>query len=295
MSDLESYKQEAHRAVADTAQAFHLQATTNEGLAVAVPVTYQILEPGFRPFRAAKASAGELQQVLDDTVAEAETKGIDLGIEGQESLRKLAIQLGLGIDCSNFVYRSLELLHDRLGLGAYTETVYREAAEIKALHDKKGNWRAKDENGNDRELTEDEARILETQDSVSVRWVTDTFGKDPEFILGSKHIAAAEATVPIASVDVAPGDIIAFNKAVSGVVSHVAIVESVEETRFARTAQFWHSWHSRDFQSGLRRDYVTFGEEVAVWSHEDLADASRYRGHTLVRPVALASVYDSGR
>ncbi len=125
MPSLDQYEHEARRAVTDTAQAFHLQASTVDGLPLSVPCSYQILEPGFRPFRAGKATSQELQGELDSVLAQAEARGISAGIEGQESIRKISVQLGLGIDCSNLAFRGLTLLHKRLGLRPYTDNVFR--------------------------------------------------------------------------------------------------------------------------------------------------------------------------
>ena len=294
MISTEQYQAETHQAVVDTALAFHLQAITTEGLLVNVPCGYQILQPGFRPFRAGKASPQELQDCLDGVVQEAHEKGIDLGIEGRQSLRKLSIQLGLGIDCSNFAYRALTLVHGRLDLPSYITSVFRDAAEIRVLHSKGGSWEAKDADGNPRELTDDEADLLSTDSSIDIAWIASLFGKDPAFITGSKHICSTAATEPTDSAHLMPCDLLAFRKAGTAAVSHVAVIETVEFSGSEVHADFWHAWHSRDFESGIRRDSVTFAEgSEPSWSHEGLADPGRYQGYSLVRPRMLADFYRS--
>jgi hypothetical protein len=170
MTSVRDYEVAAQSAVQETAQAFHLEApTTSEGL-VTVPCSYQIVEPGFRPFRSGKASAGELQAELDRTLSQAEERGIDVGIEGEESLRKLLIQQGLGIDCSSFAFRCLVRAHEKLGLEPYTDSVFRSASEIKRLNEKKESWAAKNEDGSPRPLTPKEQRGLAAGNLLPVSW-----------------------------------------------------------------------------------------------------------------------------
>jgi hypothetical protein len=291
MISLEQYTQVAHRAVIDTAQAYHLQATTVEGLPLSVPCSYQILEPGFRPFRAGKASPQELQSELDTVLGQAEARGINAGIEGQEAIRKLSVQLGLGIDCSNFAYRCLTLLHERVGIGEYTDTVFRSAPEIRDLHASKESWAARDQDGNARPLSAPEAEKLGAADLLDTTWIASVFGKDPEFIIGSHHMSNADAAQPLHAAKVLPGDMIAFNKAGNGVVSHVAVVESTDTASDGSMhMDFWHAWHTRDFQSGLRRDNLQTDGQSFTWSHEGLADPTRYQGHFFCRPLGLIAL-----
>lgn len=280
-----------HQAVTDTANSFHLSAITAGGVAVSVPATYQILEPGFRPFRAGKASAVELQGEIDAVVGEAESRSVDLGIESQESLRKLCLQLGLGIDCSNFAYRAMTAAHNSLELPSYTTLVYRNAREIERLYREKASWSARDHDGGERELTVVEKEHLKVSTSLDVAWICDVFGKDPEFVIGSKHLAEPETSRVVELDDLQPGDMLVFEKAGTGNVSHVGVVESIEGTRFGRTfVNFWHSWHSRDFESGLRRDTMTDVDGTRAWSHEGLSDPSRYSNHYFVRANEIAKL-----
>jgi hypothetical protein len=87
--------------------------------------------------------------------------------------------------------------------------------------------------------------------------------------------------------------LLAFKKAGSGVVSHVAVIESTEAEGDVTHAKFWHSWHTRDFESGVRRDHVTAIGEHSVWSHNGLTDTSRYQGHFFCRPIGMAALYSS--
>ena len=291
MLSLEKYTIEAQRAVTDTVDAFHLHAAVSDGSSVIVPCSYQILEPGFRPFRAGKASPQELQSELDSVLEQAEKRGIDPGIEDEEALRKLAIQLGLGIDCSNLAFRSLDLLHDRLGIGPYTSRVFRSAAEIQDLNANKDSWAAKNEDGSPRSLTDEEVEKLETADVVEASWVASVFGKDPEFIIGSRHMTDMSAAYPVEQKNTLPGDLLAFKKAGSGAVSHLAVVETVDEVEEGVIhVDFWHSWHTRDFESGLRRDAVTLEGDSLTWSHEGLASPTRYEEHFFCRPTGMAEL-----
>ncbi len=296
MISIEAYKQATHQAVVDTAQAYHLKTTTNSGLQLAVPCSYQILEPGFRPFRSGKASAEELQRQLDDVCDQARASSIDLGLESAESVRKLSIQLGLGIDCSNFAFRALSLIHDRLELGPYTDYVFLHGPDIKYLHSAKESWSAKNDDGSPRQLEDEEQQKLQESELLDTTWVAQTFSKDPEFIIGSQHISGSNAARIISPNEALPGDLIAFKKAGKAVVSHVAVIESVNVSNTDLTQiDFWHSWHSRDFESGLRRDSVTVNGSTCKWSQEGLSDQTRYKEHYLCRPIGLASIIENLR
>lgn len=282
MIRLEQYSEAAQAAVHQTATDFHLEAKTTKGVLVSAPCTYQIREPGFRPFRDGKASAAELQAALDDTVLDAENRGIDLGIEGHESIRKLALQLGLGIDCSNFVYRAVALAHQNLGIDPYERAVFRDGSEVRSLHTQGGSWSTLNEH------THDDLVSLQTADLLSIEWLQRVLGKDPEFIIGSKHIAADAAVNQIDIKALLPGDILGFKKAGQGTVSHVAVIESVDASEGQYRANFWHSWHTRDLESGLRADTVTFSGDSYAWSHAGLADKTRYEDYVLLRPRLMA-------
>lgn len=297
MSKPEDYIDIVHGAVVETAQRFHLRAETDDGRLIEVPMGYQILEPGFRPFRAGKASPEEIQAELDQLIADASEKGVALGVEGKESVGKLAIQNGWGVDCSNFAYHALEAIHNRLALPQYPETVFRSASDVRALHEasiKSGNpnWLAKDENGEARNLSDVEQDQLEVADCLSIDWIMKTFGKDPTFVTGSAHICAEEATVGVETDELLPGDLIAFTKAGAGVVSHVGVIEQAERVGDETQADFWHSWHSRDYESGIRRDRVIISPGQAHrWSHEGLEDPTRYEAYSFRRPAAMAVAY----
>lgn len=290
---MEEYIDIAHRAVVDTAQDFHFTATTDDGRQLEVPFGYQIEEPGFRPFRSGKATPDELRAEFGRIVNLASERGVSIGIEGYDSVRKISIQMGLGVDCSNFAYRALSLVHDRMNLPDYTQTVFRAGEDIRALHaTKKPSWDANDENGEPRQLTGDENIKLETGDLLDVDWLTKVFNKDPQFVLGSTHMCDDNATEKIQVETMLPGDLIAFTKTGSGIVSHVAVVEQVLVDDGHVHADFWHSWHTRDFESGLRRDSVTIvPDQTMSWSHEGLDDPARYIAHSFRRPAAMAMAY----
>lgn len=285
--------QEVRSAINETAQAFHLSAVTTANEQLLVPCTYQILEPGFRPFRAGKASPEELQAELDLTISQAEERGISIGIEGKDSVTKLMLQQGLGIDCSNFAFRALSLAHDALNIPPYAATVFRDAAEIQALYGK-GKWLPVDEDGLSRELLEEEARILDSSDLITIEWVCDVFGKDPEFVTGSAQICNTNATVAVAPEELLPGDLVAFRSASTQKISHVGVAEEITKKDGTVTVDFWHSWHTRDFASGLRRDTVRINSDDQLqWSHQGLGDTERYDHHSFRRPAGLALHYAS--
>ncbi|MCA9330967.1 hypothetical protein KC957_02885, partial [Candidatus Saccharibacteria bacterium] len=123
MADRQSHAEVARATVMGVVRDFHVSALLDSGVAVEVPVTYQIVEPGFRPFEQGKASPDAIQARFDEIVVAAGSRGVALGLESAESVRKLLTQEGLGIDCSNFAFRALQKLHDRLGLTEYEKTV----------------------------------------------------------------------------------------------------------------------------------------------------------------------------
>lgn len=293
MADPNSYAETARKAVIETAQDFRFRTVTEDGRQIEVPFVYQIEEPGFRPFKAAKASPDELRAEFDRIISTANQRGVSVGLEGVESVLKFAAQMGLGVDCSNFAYRTLDLIHERMNLDLYTRTIFRSAAEIRNLHaTRKPSWDAKDVEGEVRNLTTEEAEKLETADVLDVAWIAEVFGKDPEFIIGSAHIAGRNATEVIRPVDLLPGDLIAFTKAGAGVVSHVCVAEQAEVDDETTFVDFWHSWHTRDFESGVRRDSVTVSPDFAMrWSHEGMGDPRRYEGYSFHRPAAMAVAY----
>ena len=283
--------QEVRSAVNETALAFHLSAVTTTNEQLLVPSTYQILEPGFRPFRAGKASPEELQAELDLTISLAEERGVSIGIESRDSVTKLMLQQGLGIDCSNFAFRALSLAQDNLQLPPYVASVFRDAAEIQALHDT-GKWTPVSKDGSARELSRKEASQLHDNELVTIEWVCDVFGKDPEFVTGSSQICDTNATVAVVPEELLPGDLIAFRSAPSQKISHVGVAEEVVQKNGVVTVGFWHSWHTRDFASGLRRDTVRVNADHELqWSHQGLGDTERYDQHTFRRPAALALRY----
>lgn len=296
MSEFSVAVDEVRGAVIETAQSFHLSATTSHGESLLVPVSYQIREDGFRPYRAGKASATELQQELDLLVDSARESGVDLGIEGVDSVRKLMVQQGLGIDCSNFAFQALSLAHERLDLPPYTSQVYRNTSDVAGLV-AKGSWLPKTGEGLVRDLTDEEADILASEEenlTVSVEWVCSVFGKDPEFITGSSQITAPEATVPVGPTDLVAGDLVAFHSVSGKGVSHVTVVEDADVLDDVVNVAFWHSWHTRDFESGLRRDTVRIHADGTLqWSHQGLGDPERYQAHTFRRPAGLAVHYAS--
>jgi hypothetical protein len=293
MADISSQIEIARRVVVETAHDFHFRAVTEDGRQIEAPIVYQIEEPGFRPYRAGKASAEELQAELDRIIGLADQRGVNMGIEGIDSVRKLASQMGYGVDCSNFAFRTLDRIHDTMGLQPYTQTVFRLASEIRELHaTKKPSWDAKDKNGNTRNLTDEELAKLESSDLLDIDWITEVFGKDPEFIIGSAHMTDDHATEQVEPTEVLPGDLIAFTKAGAGVVSHVCVVEQAEVSDKTAHIDFWHSWHTRDFESGIRRDSVTVEADLTMrWSHEGLEDPKRYEGYSFRRPAEIAVAY----
>ncbi len=288
----EVYATTVQAAIQETADAFSLVVASGDG-SLSVPCSYQRLEPGFRPFRAGKAAPGELQAELDATLEAAASQGVDLGIDSEAGLRKLAIQLGLGIDCSNFAYRALSRAHAALGLGSYGATVFRETKDIRALHQTKRSWQPRDAAGHPRTLTLEERTMLGSAPIISVDNITAIYGKDhPVFIAGSEHLADENASVAVESHQALPGDLLTFYRPDTGAITHVGVVDTVNQHSgpgdFA-TIDFWHSWHSRDFGGGVRRDWALLaGSDFIQWSHPGLGDERRYADYALRRPRALA-------
>jgi cell wall-associated NlpC family hydrolase len=288
------YNTRVGSAIDETVWAYHLRATNHEGEGLVVPCSYQIAESGFRPFRAGKASPGELQGELDKIISRAEENGTDTGIENDDSVRKIAIQNGLGIDCSRFVFEALRRAYDRLELPEYTRTIFRGAENIRQIHNDRI-WQPKDKEGNVRELKPHEARRLDNEDLLPVSWIAEVFGKDPEFISGSMHITNEPSSVEVNANELLPGDLIAFRNAEKHTVSHVGIVGSVERSEPSIQVKFWHSWHTRDFESGLRSDSLILEKDghAPTWSHPGLGNPRRYAGYYFARPLLMKSLTDT--
>lgn len=274
------------------AQEFYLKAPAIDDKYVEAPASYQKNEPGFRPFRAGKASAAELQNELDKLLAHAEETSTDLGIENEASLQKLLIQQGLGIDCSNLAFRALTAIH--AGINAYgksfSEHVYWQTADVQDLV-ADNSWQPLDEAGQTRSFNQSEKLLLSNEDPdavISVAALCEIFGKDSEFIIGTKHLCSDASSVEIQPEQLLSGDLIAFHDAHSENIVHVGVIENVAQRKGATEAAFWHSWHSRDFHSGLRRDEFTLTHDGFTWSHPGLNNSRRYSGYALRSPNMLA-------
>ena len=82
MSKFEATIEQVRGAINETAQSFHLSIEDKNGNPLSVPCTYQIDEPAFSPFRAAKGSPDvELQSELNKVVTESAKRRKALGIE----------------------------------------------------------------------------------------------------------------------------------------------------------------------------------------------------------------------
>jgi hypothetical protein len=293
MADVKAHAEAAHAAVMQTVDDFHIKAVLDSGIAVSVPVCYQIREPGFRPFEMGKASPEQLQARYDEITADATSRKISLGLESQESVAKLLLQEGLGIDCSNFAFRALRRLHQQLGLIDYEQTVMWPIEKVRQFHETQSFWKhAKDEHNQPRDFTEEELRILGSMGDVSIDWIASVFGNDLEFIAGSTQMCSDASSVSVQPQELVPGDVVAFQSASSGAVSHLGVIDEVTKREDMARVNFWHSWHTRDFASGLRPDFVDVpwrpSEGKWSFSHQGLNDPARYSGYDFRRPIAIA-------
>jgi len=252
---------------------------------------YQINETGFRPFMAAKASPEQLQAELDRIVAEAQARGTDLGLESENSLRKLLLQNGLGIDCSNFGFNFYQRLFDELGLGDYCDSVFWDATDVKApyLNPEKPNWKPRDAEGNLRDLTPQETEKLFDSESIEVSWIAEVFGKDPVFITGSKHMTRTGSSERVKPENITPGDMITFSAVGSKAVSHIAIVEKVAPKASGTEVDFRHSWHTRNYDAGIRDGSATIENGSATFTDPGLNNPERYEVYNFMRPARLAT------
>lgn len=280
----------ATKTIHDSVESFRLRVTDEAGelIASALP-TYQI--PGeamFKPYESAKASGDELQAALQASIDADRERGIDPGIVDEESLRLAMTRLGIGIDCSNFVYRALSALHRELGR-EYGDYVYYEGSDILQLHAMKpSSWSPRNADGTPRELTADELDMLQSG-PVSTAWLADVFGKDLPYIINAHRIADTSAiNRRVEPHEAAPGDVIAFTKPGGERVSHVGIVSETRRTRLGdHVLRFYHSWSTRRFaDNGLKSDSVVVGFDNGAyeWSDPGLESISRYGGHFFVRP-----------
>lgn len=289
MSQIEKYTEQARNTVSETVEDFRVTATLDGGTIVDVPFVYQIAEPGFRPYRAGKAAPEELREQFATVIGQADERGVALGLESRDSVRKLLFQLGLGVDCSNFAYRAMGRLHERIGLSHYDSTVFWPVKKINKFNQTLPTWKPKDADKNERPLKCAEAATLRGTGLVSVEWIADVFGKDPEFITGSSQMCSDASSVKVGAQDLIPGDIVSFQSATSGDVSHLGVIEGIRVEKTRTHVDFWHSWHTRDYDSGIRADFVVI-DQNGSWhfSHEGLNDPARYQAYDFRRPTAVA-------
>lgn len=270
---------------------FRLTAEASDGTVVSAMSTYQIpSEAMFNPFGSGKASGPELQAELNRRIAADQERGIDPGIVDSESLRLAITRLGLGIDCSNFAIRTLILLHAKIGKD-YTDHIFYGGQELQRLHEAKPeSWSARNPDGSPREFTAEERAMLE-ENRVAVSWIAKVLGKDPPFITNARRIADTTVNRELDREEVAPGDLVAFTKPDSEVVSHVGVIDTVRVSSIGiQTIGFCHSWSTRRFDdNGPKRDSVRIYPMTQrhEWSDDGLVDRSRYSGHLFVRPRAF--------
>jgi hypothetical protein len=290
LEGVQAANHEVRVALVKTVLDFHFTARSTDGDLLSAPGSYQINEPGFNPLLRGKASPEELQAELDRVIESAARQGIDLGLETDESLAKILIQLGVGQDCSNIMYRLYTEVHRRLDLADYTSFVFWPSDKVLAMYES-GRWPA-GSGDNPRKLTSAERQYLLDNEHVSVKWICQTFGTGPQNITSAAAICADEATVPVGVEDILPGDLVRFRKT-SGQIAHVAAIEEVSPGGIV----IWHSWHTRRFDAGLRRDtlYMSDQGEIIHASHPNLVEKGRYAEVSVRRPKALAQYYDSLR
>jgi len=261
--ELEKANDEVQAALIGTFLDYHLQAEAGSGEILQAPSTYQ---------------------------------SVDLGLVNQTALRKLMIQMGLGIDCSNFVYRYLSKAHERLGLPSYDSFVYRPSDEVLQLNES-GRWPVRGtEEGSTCNLANNERSILTGNKVVPVSWIRDVFGKDSARITGAAHICSKEAAKPLQLEELMPGDLISFRRPSTGRVSHVAAIFGIEKNERGTSLEVMHSTHTRGFDSGLRLDTLRInssGQPIDS-TQKSLIDPERYR-FSFCRPQAIATHYDSLR
>lgn len=284
----ETYTNIAQRSILETVSDYHLTATSEGGRTVVAPASFQINQPGFSAFLDGKGSPGELQDELDRQTALSP-------INNDVELHELMTRTGIGIDCSMFAFTSLRRIHTQLGLPDYTSTVFRSSSDVLEFHATRPRWQPKDASGIPRALTADEYNILSSQPFVSAAWICETLGTKPERIIGSQHMAAPEAAQAIKPEDTLPGDLVAFAKTPGGSVSHVAIVDEVEQAGDQEiTINYWHPLRMMGGGQGrLRRDSVTLTGDIELWTPDRFNDLTREGRYYFCRPNALAELYAS--
>lgn len=271
----EKYVGVAQAAVSESAAGFHLRVGS-----ITAACGYEIHKYGRQPFRAGKASPQELQEKLDTVVAD-----LDLDVQDEETLHSIISSYQLGIDCSNFAFRCLQGVYERLGLKSYSDHVFREASEIRELAISKDSWKAT--------LGRDDEETLERSDKLSAGWVARAFGKQPEFIVGAAHITAPEAATPIEPLRTLPGDLIGFKNIATGVVSHLAVVESVNATEdSAVKVDFWHPSSPQGLRPCLRNDTVTIDATIMSWGRAGLMRPDKYQGAAFYRSIGIANLLE---
>ncbi len=290
--------QQANEIVRDSLVAvflgYTLMAKSIEGNILVTSPTYQNAgEPGFRPFNGGKASSHEMQAELNRVIAEYQEMGVELGLENEESLRKLLIQLGLGIDCSNFIYRYSLLSHQQLGLASYDSTIFWPSDKVREFYEA-GKWQSRDKDGTVRALTNRQLAFLNANNAVSVAWIRDAFGRNNSVgIVGAEHLCSDGATVPVQPQDIMPGDLVRFDQPNTGRTGHVAAIVSAIHTDHGVELTIYHSWHTRDLDAGLREDRLLIAADGRILSssHPGLIDPARYSSITVRRQKSIDNHY----
>lgn len=287
----------ATSAISDSVESFRLRAQTDDGRTVSTLPTYQIpAEAMFMPFNNAKASGRELQDELSRRINSDRARGIDPGIVDEESLRLALTRLNLGVDCSNFVVRTLDSLHGAIDKD-YADHVFYTGGELQQLHETKPeSWSARDADGSPREFTPEEQAMLDS-DLVAASWIVAVLGKDLPYIINARRIADTAVNRELDREEVSTGDLVSFAKPDSEQVSHVGIVDKATVSKIGiQTIHFWHSWSTRRFaDNGLKPDSVRIYPKSGrhEWSDSGLGDTSRYSKHTFVRPRAFEQVAEA--
>ena len=272
----EDYAAIAHRTINDVVDSFHLKALSMDGELLVTAAPFQIADYG-NPWRAGKASAEELQAETSRLISTTPP------LQGNQELRQLAIDNELGTDCSNFVYHCLDAMHQKMGLGGYADRVYRDTSDIAQLAVSKSNWG----------IEADADEITPPVQRLSARAISQSMHKEPQFIVGAKHIADPNVTKKVDPSEALPGDIVAFRKIGSLSVVHVGIIfEASPPTTSDDTVacKIWHSlWQEEALQGGVRQDLLMLypdGSYTYSWPSQ----AHTRLEHTFLRPLALTKV-----
>lgn len=301
-----SLETKVQEAVVETFDEFHISYLNDRtGTDLEVPLEYFMVAPDFLPgstiTHGGKQSPRFYQDVFDEMVFRCIEQKVDVRITTEEQLRMKLARWNLGIDCSNFVYRSLTAVYEGLGLGDYAEDVFWNADNL-LINIDKGKIRhgARTQRPVNKEEHKQIVSCIDGSDrTIAVAAITRILGKDgPQYLTSAEHMT--KSAKPLRKDElVRAGDIVSFQSTGSQKTDHIGVVAGLDGED--GELEFMHSWHQSGHFSGVRSDRlrvdVVSGQMVVLppgvpFDIDDPAsfDQSRYESIEFKRPKALGGL-----